>query len=79
MPVICCYIILIIAHISSILSMLSNLFPVFTYKDTTLKSICQDEYPIKIVLNIFIKVLPSSLIFCVENRHQPYEHHSLSV
>ncbi|RGV69420.1 hypothetical protein DWW05_08870, partial [Bacteroides thetaiotaomicron] len=39
MPVICYYIILIIAHISSILSMLSNLLPVFTYKDTTLKAV----------------------------------------
>ena len=41
------------------------------YKDTTFKSICQDEYPIKII--------PLLLIFYVENRHQSYEHHSLSV
>ena len=41
MPANCYYIILIIAHLSSILSMLSNLLPVFTYKDTTLKAVCQ--------------------------------------
>ncbi|RHL56626.1 hypothetical protein DW011_16335 [Bacteroides thetaiotaomicron] len=35
MPVICYYIILIIAHFSSILSMLSNFLPVSTYKYTT--------------------------------------------
>ncbi|KAB4424427.1 hypothetical protein GAO03_16405 [Bacteroides thetaiotaomicron] len=35
MPVICYYIILIITHFSSILSMLSNLLPVLTYKYTT--------------------------------------------
>ena len=50
------------------------------YKDTTFKSICQDEYPIKIILNIFIKsIVLLLLIFYVENRHQSYEHHSLSV
>ncbi|KAB4452165.1 hypothetical protein GAN75_21335 [Bacteroides thetaiotaomicron] len=32
---ICYYIVLIIAHFSSILSMLSNLLPVLTYKYTT--------------------------------------------
>ncbi|WP_373262678.1 hypothetical protein, partial [Bacteroides thetaiotaomicron] len=41
MPAICYYIILIIAHFSSILSMLLNLLPVYTYKDTTLKAVCQ--------------------------------------
>ena len=41
MPANCYYIILIIAHFSSILSMLLNLLPVYTYKDTTLKAVCQ--------------------------------------
>ena len=54
MPANCYYIILIIAHFSSILSMLSNLLPVFTYKDTTLKAVCQ--------------VLHASFIHLITNR-----------
>ena len=50
------------------------------YKDTTFKRICQEEHPIKFIPNVFIRnIAPLLLIFCVENLHQSYEHHSLSV
>ena len=50
------------------------------YKDTTFKRICQEEHPIKFIPNVFIRnIAPLLLIFCVENLHQSYEHHSLFV
>ena len=78
---ICCNIISFKSLISySFICYLQGLGSFPDYKDTTFKSICQDEYPIKIILNIFIKsIVPLLLIFYVENRHQSYEHHSLSV